>query len=197
MPDQISFDFIAELPRRPKKPERSFICVVPDPLSAKAIERTALSIAKDVNFAGQLLKPKRYHLSLAHISDRNRIYSKDEFVVSRAARCVELSEFEVSLSRIGSFRGPPRRGGPPGHPLVMVADSGPIFDLFRSLGRGLANFRIAVGEHFTPHVTLAYSEQFVPMQAIEPIRFKVREFVLIHSERGLTKHNILGTWALP
>jgi RNA 2',3'-cyclic 3'-phosphodiesterase len=196
MSDQTAFDFIAALPWRPKKPERTFVCIVPDAAAAKAIARTALSIAAEAHLADQLVKPERYHLSLAHISDRDRIRSKDEFAVGRAARMIEFAAFEVCFSRAGSVRGPPRRGRPPNHPLVLLADDGAIRDLFRSLGSELRKFRIAVGEYFTPHITLTYSEQFVPMRAIEPIRFTVREFVLLHSERGLTKYNVLGTWQL-
>jgi 2'-5' RNA ligase len=45
-------------------------------------------------------------------------------------------------------------------------------------------------------MTLYYGPQPVPLQAIEPIRFVVREFVLIHSERGLTRYNLLDGWSL-
>jgi 2'-5' RNA ligase len=194
--DQAAFDFIEELPWRPKKPECTFVAVVPDLAAAKAIERVARNVAAETQFTNPLLAPERYHLSLVHISDRDRIYSRDKFLVAQAARLIELSPFEVSLSQAGSFPCPPRRGGPPKHPLVLLADEGDILELFRSIGRELRKFGIKVGDNFTPHVTLAYGEQFIPMRSIEPIRFTVREFVLIHSERGRSKHNVLGTWTL-
>lgn len=193
---QPAFDFIVELPPRPKKAERTFVCVVPNPIAAATIETLARKIAHEAGLADRLMDSKRYHLSLVHISDRDRLRSRDVFVVAQAARLIHVCPFEVCLSRAGSVRGPPRRAGPPRHPLVMLADQGPIVDLFRSLGKELRKLGIRVGEDFTPHLTLAYSEQFVPMRPIQPIRFAVCEFVLIHSERGLTKHNVLGTWPL-
>jgi len=189
--DQTAFDFISESPGRPKKAERIFVGVFPDTYAAKAIETVARNIAGEVALGQRLLERGRYHVSLAHISDRDRLRSRDEFAFTSAARLVQLPAFDVSLSQAGSVRGPPRRGGPPLHPLVLLADKGPIADLFDSLGGHLRNVGVRVGGHFTPHITLAYSTQFVSMRTIEPIRFTVREFVLIHSERGRTKYNVL------
>ena len=47
-----------------------------------------------------------------------------------------------------------------------------------------------------PHMTLFYSPASVRPAEIEPIRFRVERFFLIHSERGLTKYNVLGCWSL-
>ncbi len=49
---------------------------------------------------------------------------------------------------------------------------------------------------YTPHVTLLYDNQQVPEQVIEPITWRVEEFVLVHSELGKTRHHILQRWPL-
>jgi 2'-5' RNA ligase len=51
-------------------------------------------------------------------------------------------------------------------------------------------------DHFVPHMTLAYDQKFIPRQAIDPISFVAREFILIHSLRGLTVYRDLGRWPL-
>ncbi len=48
----------------------------------------------------------------------------------------------------------------------------------------------------TPHVTLAWSEVFVPEQRIEPVTWTGSEFVLIDSLKGVGRHQILGRWPL-
>ena len=52
------------------------------------------------------------------------------------------------------------------------------------------------GIDFKPHMTLLYGEKPMAKQEIEPIRLLVKEFVLIHSERGLTRHNVIDRWPL-
>ncbi len=49
---------------------------------------------------------------------------------------------------------------------------------------------------FVPHMTMIYGDKAIAPQPITSLRWTVREFLLIHSERGLTKHNILGPWPL-
>ncbi len=47
-----------------------------------------------------------------------------------------------------------------------------------------------------PHVTLLYDSRLVPEQPVEPVRWTVTEFVLVHSHQGLGRHEELGRWAL-
>lgn len=51
-------------------------------------------------------------------------------------------------------------------------------------------------DHFVPHMTLAYDQKFIPRQPIDPISFGAREFILIHSLRGLTVYKDLDRWPL-
>lgn len=51
-------------------------------------------------------------------------------------------------------------------------------------------------DHFVPHMTLAYDKKFIPRQPIDPISFVAREFVLVHSPRGLTIYKDLNRWPL-
>jgi 2'-5' RNA ligase len=194
--DQNNFDFITDLPRRPKMPERLFIGLFPDAAARRSAERICRHIADEENLVGNMLTIDRFHTSLIHISDRKRVRSKDEFVADRAAKTVKLPPFEITFSRLGSFPGAPKKDRPLEHPLVLLADEGPVMELHAALGAGLRRFRYRVPESFRPHLTLSYNRQFLPVRAIEPITFVVKEFVLVHSRLWLTEYRILNRWTL-
>lgn len=69
--------------------------------------------------------------------------------------------------------------------------------MYESLGVALAN----AGEHVTqrriaPHMTLSYQGRPVPETAIEPVRWRAHELVLIDSHVGLHHHEVLARWRL-
>jgi 2'-5' RNA ligase len=45
-------------------------------------------------------------------------------------------------------------------------------------------------------MTLLYGPTPIPAQPIEPLRFVVAGFSLIHSELGLTRYNVIDRWSL-
>jgi 2'-5' RNA ligase len=49
---------------------------------------------------------------------------------------------------------------------------------------------------FEPHMTLSYNGQPVAEHLIEPIRWRVDEFVLINSHSGKSIHEVVGCWPL-
>jgi 2'-5' RNA ligase len=53
-----------------------------------------------------------------------------------------------------------------------------------------------VRPHFTPHVTLLYDEQGVGEDDIEPTRWTVAEFALVHSRRGQGPYAVLARFPL-
>jgi 2'-5' RNA ligase len=64
------------------------------------------------------------------------------------------------------------------------------------LGTAMENNGLRAARDFTPHMTLFYGPTPIPLLDIEPIRFAVREVVLIHSERGLSRYNVIDRWPL-
>ena len=194
--DQSAFGFVTAQPRRPQRPERLFIGLFPDEAAKHAAHGIGRRAASELNLSGELLPIDRFHTSLAHLSDRKRVRSKDEFAADLAARMVRIQPFEITHGRLGSFPAAPKPGRPPEHPLVLLADEGPVMDLHAALGAGLRRFRYRVPETFRPHLTLSYNRQFLPARAIEPITFVVKEFVLVHSRLWLTDYRILRRWTL-
>jgi 2'-5' RNA ligase len=193
---QSAFDFVTGQPRRPQRPERLFIGLFPDEPARQEAGRMSRQIASELSLFGNTLPAERYHTSLVHISDRKRVRSSDEFAADLAARTVRTPPFEITYSRLGSFPGVPKKGRPLEHPLVLLADEGPVMELHAALGAGLRRFQYRVTENFRPHLTLSYNRQFLPARAIEPITFVVKEFVLVHSRLWLTEYRILRRWTL-
>lgn len=104
-----------------------------------------------------------------------------------------MPPFEVTLHSARSFEG----GKPDRKPLVLIGEGEGLTRLHTILGaclmrNGLPGQRGA----FTPHLTLLYNSRTISEQPIEPIRFVVRDFVLIHSKRGLSEYEILQRWTL-
>ncbi|MDQ6434295.1 2'-5' RNA ligase family protein [Mesorhizobium sp. LHD-90] len=193
---QGEFEFMAGQPPRPQYRERLFLGVFPDEVTANAIGRFSGRFSTEIGLTGERLKALRLHTSLIHVSDRKRLRSPDRFAAELAANAVSIPAFELTFGRMGSFRGMQKKDRPLRHPLVLLADDGPIRGLYDLLGSGLRKYQFRVTEEFRPHLTLSYNEQFVPTRAIAPIAFQVTEFALIHSELWLTKYNILRTWTL-
>lgn len=193
---QDSFDFIEEQPRRPQRPERLFLGCFPEERVWSVIRHLGEQTTNEFDLTGNLLADDRFHTSLVHISDRKWLRSRDQFAVERAAATVRIAPFEISYSRLGSFPGVPKKGRSLEHPLVLLADEGPVMELQAALASGLRRFKYRVPESFRPHLTLSYNRQFVPARAIEPITFVVKEFVLVHSRLWLTEYRVLRRWPL-
>lgn len=194
--DQSAFDFIEGPPQGSRRPERLFIGLFPDEPVTRSIRRLGTRAKSDFDLTGKLLADDRFHTSLVHVSDRKWLRSKDQFAAGLAAEMVSIAPFEITFSRLGSFPGAPRKGRPAEHPLVLVADDGPVMQLQAALGSGLRRFRYRVPEGFRPHLTLSYNRQFVPTQTIDPITFVVTEFVLVHSRLWRTEYRIIRRWTL-
>jgi len=101
--------------------------------------------------------------------------------------------FEVGFNRVLSF------GGRTGNlPCVLRGsdDNTVLLEFHRRLGAMLAeqSFRSKGKPGFTPHVTLFYDEQRVAEEFVEPVSWKVNEFVLVHSLVGSSRYIPLARW---
>lgn len=192
--DQTAFEFIKPLPRRPEYPERLFLGLMADDHTKARASRVSDRITGELDLIGRPLDPERYHTTFIHLSDRKRIRSKDEYAAEQAARAIACSPFEIVFTRLGSFPGAPKKDRPPEHPLVLLAEDGPVSELRSALARELLKSGYRAPETFRPHMTLSYNRQFVSTRDIEPIVFKVTELVLIHSRLWLKEYHILQRW---
>jgi 2'-5' RNA ligase len=198
MPEQLSFPGFgtAPLPRRPRKPaHRLFFAIFPDADAAARIARLAWKLRGELRLQGKPLPLRRFHVSLLGFGTHTCQPRETVARAREAAAAVAGAPFDVEFDRIASF---PRRLG---EPLLVLLGSGGVAALTsfeETLEAAItgAGFYPATRLRFTPHVTLLYAERRVGEQAVEPIGWPVREFVLIDSLQGLGRHVPLGRWSL-
>jgi 2'-5' RNA ligase len=190
MAQQLSFEGFEPPPSAPLDPV--FFALLPDREAQGQIDAVAQALAREHRLTGRRTALDRLHVSLCGVRWPRDKAAKLVPLADSLARRASLFQFEASFDRALSLKS--RSGN---YPLVLASRTGEILDLHRLLQGRLAR---AVGgeEHgkIMPHITMLYDPAMVLEQAIEPVTWTVRELVLIHSLRGLTRHVILGRWPL-
>lgn len=177
--------------------DRLFFALYPDAHTAQRIVELAQRTRAAHGLRGKPLRADRVHVTLHHLGDHAGLPGVLVEAASEAAAAVVMPPFAVSFDRVASF---PGRAGK--RPCVLRGEdehsNEPQYAFQRALGerlqaRGLGRH---VERRFLPHVTLLYDERLLPPEAVDPIGWSVREFVLIHSLLGRTEHRVLGRWSL-
>jgi 2'-5' RNA ligase len=169
-----------------------FFALVPDEAAAVQLARTAQQLCIRHRLAARTFAPDQFHVSMLGLGAYAGLPPPLVGGAFDAAAAIAAAPFEVTFDRAVSFLGEPR-------PLVLCSeDDVPELIAFqRGLGdaiqkRGLTRAK----PQYTPHVTMLYDEYAIEDHAIEPVRWTVRDFVLVHSLHGQGQHNILGRWSL-
>jgi len=178
----------------PPVTDRLFFAIFPDPVTAAGIAREADNLRASHRLNGRPLAPERLHITLHHLGDHAGVRRDIVAMAGEAAEAVTAESFEVTFDRAASFH----NGG--NNPFVLQGGEGlDALKAFQS-DLGLAMARAGLGKladkSFTPHVTMLYDKRLVAAQAITPVKWTVRDFTLIHSLLGRTKHIPLARWTL-
>lgn len=179
-------------PRRVTEPpkHRAFLALKPDDPAAGRAGETALRLMRENGLTGKPLKPKNFHISLPLIWEGAEFPADLAEIVSARVQMIRMPPFEIILDMAISFRLPKR------HVLVLgtTRSVANIYELNRQLvmATGSGTGRVS----FTPHMTLLYMDGPIEKQAVEPVRWVAREFVLIHSFIGLGRHETVARWPL-
>jgi 2'-5' RNA ligase len=190
VPEQLSFPGLDPTAR-----DRLFFAIVPDPSAGRVAERLARRLRSEFDLKGAPLDLNRLHVSLHGLGDF--VDLPGDIVAKACEAAFELAEtsFEIVFDRAGSFARRQRK-----FPLVLRAGGpmNPLIAFHRALGETMVRKGLGrrVSLHFTPHMTLLYDNRFVETRGIEPVQWRVREFVLVHSLLGKGKHIHLGRWQL-
>jgi 2'-5' RNA ligase len=188
MPDQLQ---LLENDVQPR--HRYFFGIYVAAETASHLTNITRDLRRRHRLTGEPLLADRLHITLHHLGDYDVERKSIATMGIEAGKIVHTAPFEVEFDRIMSF------WGKNSMPLVLCGSEG-IADLKafqRSLGESMAKAGLGkyVEKNFTPHVTLLYDDRRVDEHPIEPIRWVVKDFVLIHSLLGETKHTVLGRWA--
>lgn len=182
---------LGAIPQQPS--DRLFFAVQPDVEAMVELERLVHTLCDQYDLKGRPLGRDRYHVTLHHIGD----FAGLPQGVVEAARAAAASltagpPFELSFDRVASFSRRARN-----KPLVLLGDEGGVLALRafqRALGlalmrRGLGG---AVESRYTPHLTLLYDHRQIAEQKVEPVTWVAREFVLVRSLIGQSRHEVLA-----
>jgi len=178
----------------PPATDRLFFALLPDAAAAEQ----AMAIAHALKVACRLkAKPparRRLHVTLHHLGDHAGLPS--EIVAQAQAAAAQLCHgpFDVHFDRAESFLSRRRT-------LPLVLRGGRVIPLIafqHALGEALARAGLKrfVSPRYTPHMTLLYDARYVAARAAGPLLWQARDFVLIHSLLGRTRHAVLGRWTL-
>ena len=145
------------------------------------------------------ISPQRLHVSLLGLCEGDGVPSELIAAACRAAASVAMAPFDIVFDRAMSFSN--RRAA---RPLVLLTGGGDAS--LAGLRNGLCEAMTAAGldsgfgrrvsPHFVPHMTLLYDRRMVAEQAVEPLHLTVRDFALVHSLAGRSRHIELARWML-
>ena len=179
----------------PVPTDRLFFALFPDGGTASRIAALAASECARHGLHGKPLRSDRLHMTLFHLGDWVGVPENLVAAASRAAGALRESPFELALDTVASFA--TRRAQKP-FVLKAASGNGALRGFHAGLARelGLAGLAQWTRGSFDPHVTLAYDQQLVVPQPVEPIAWRACEFVLVHSLLGQTRHIRLASWSL-
>ncbi|NML31021.1 2'-5' RNA ligase family protein [Paraburkholderia antibiotica] len=191
MPEQL---WLPGLEAPPALTDGLFFAVYPDSNTAAGIAKFAQRLCAEARVRSKPLAANRLHVTLRHLGNFAGGLPEDYVAAAtRAAAAVSMAPFTVEFDAVTSFAKKPRPG-----PAVMVGEDGVLglHALHDALEAALKDVGIAPNARFTPHVTLAYGMPWAERRPAESACWNVREFALIHSLVGRTKHSVLARWPL-
>jgi 2'-5' RNA ligase len=183
-------------PRRkfgPSQKDRIFFAALPDEETAVRIHALAETLKHANTFAGALILPEHLHVTLFHLGDWASLPEEIVRLAKEAAALVEVPAFDVTFQRSESFR-----NSTGVYPFVLTGEETQWRTLHTALGAALKRCGLggATQGAFKPHITLTRDKLRATPNPIAPIRWMVKDFVLIHSLLGKTTHIHSGRWPL-
>jgi len=158
----------------------------PPDVAAEALARLGAA-----RISGRPVAPGRLHVSLKKLGDFKRPPAPMIPKAMEAVAAIRARPFVVEFNRLGTWT----RADPP-RPVVLWGDEGVIGveDLYATLHKALARADMAPRRppEFAPHMTLVYDHAEVRETFVEPVRWTVDEFVLIHAVHGEGRHEVVG-----
>ena len=185
--------FLPGMPTQAHQKHRLFLALFPDAPASRHIAQVAHQLRAKHGLRGKVLPTDHFHVSLHHLGDFHRlpehIIQAAGMAATKAAATVQ--PFEARFDRANSFVNKPTN-----RPCVLL-DGGVNmalrefqFQLVKAFGAGRSH------QAFTPHLTLFYDDHIVVEELVNPVSWKVTEFVLVHSVVGEGRYERLGHWPL-
>lgn len=177
----------------PSQKDRIFFACLPEEDAAAEIFALGTRLRAANKMQSNPILREHLHITLFHLGDWAALPEEIVRIAREAAGLVKTPPFEIALTRSESFR---NRTGI--FPFVLTGDKQEWGGLHTALATALKKSGLggATKGDFEPHITLAYDPVRAKSAPIAPIKWTVRDFVLVHSELGKTTHHHLGRWPL-
>lgn len=168
---------------------RLFFALWPDAPVRDALHSAVERVAA-FRVAGRRVEPGKYHLTLHFLGESADVPASTIDRCRRAAATVACDAFRLVIDRAGSF--------PPARVEWLAPSGGSGLDaLWSAMAEALDEAGVAVRgtDAFRAHVTVlrGLSTSLGELR-IEPIRWPVDAFVLVHSHAG--HYDVIGRWPL-
>ena len=171
-----------------------FFAILPDQDCAARADRLAGDLHREHSLAGKPRSSSLLHMTLCLVAENSGLTEDKIALAQRAGGRVGGAPFTLQLDEVFSFRQVK-------HPIVLCATEGN--DVFRMLHVRLAlalqncGLKAPAKRNLKPHMTLAYKGKEIARTRLSaPIPIVAREFVLIRSHFGESRHDYLGRWPL-
>lgn len=182
----------------PPQHDLFYFALRPDEPSARAAVKLAKRFRRHHGLQGRLYDAGRLHVSLCTAISRKGPRKGDVMMARHAAGRVQVAAFEVGFDRLCTFGS----GGRRAIVLCCSLGSAQLAYLHERLTGELVKSGIGKGPNrdhstFSPHLTLLRTRGSVPETRLNaPICWRVRDFVLVRSLVGRSRHIDLGKWPL-
>lgn len=173
--------------------DRLFYALLPDVESAGQIVEFARRLRADHHPRGALIPSERLHVTLAFLGDFAGLPKGIVSSALAAGEQLDETPFDVTFDRLQKF----------GHDKQAVVLRG------EEVAAGVNEFRrrlvgamrrqglkLAGPPGFTAHITVMYDDGPIVEEQVAPVSWKAKEFVLVRSLIGKSRHEILGRWPL-
>jgi 2'-5' RNA ligase len=192
-PPAISCD--VDVPEKARDSINLFFAILPEPETVAPISHLGETVCGAHKFRGKPVWPDRLHLTLLPVAGGHGGLAEIIGRARAAAMRVRAAPFEMTLDITESFYVRSES-----HPFVLGSGDGlqKLAALRRSLAREMARegFHDYAHTAFTPHMTLMWADHCVDEYPISPIHWTVRDFALVMSLVGKSRHEYLARWAL-
>jgi RNA 2',3'-cyclic 3'-phosphodiesterase len=174
-------------------PVRLFFALLPPEEISPAIETLAGTLQHAHRLRGRRITKDRLHNTVAPVWDLRCTLEENIQRATWIGTRINYPPFQVRFEWTGSFRVGGER-----YPLVMRGEDGlkPLIGFQREVRSQMARAGFVVAQHYTPHITLLWANRCVDEYPIAPIGWTVRDFVLVMSLAGQSRHIPVARWQL-
>ena len=172
-----------------------FFAIRPTGAAADGLYRLAQRERSRRGMRGWPTPPERLHTSLNGLGGHRDLPRRLIDRAIEACGSIPTRPFLVSFNRLGSWG---RGDGP--RAFVLRGDDGMagVYALHDDIHWALVEAGVVRPRprDFEPHLTLLRDRMNAPEEFIEPVSWRVHEFVLLDSVHGEGRHEVLGRWTL-